>query len=721
MILVDISDQGPAILDPTHAPVADALIELERYHRRTDAGLAPAPVRSEIFTDPTVRDGLREAFHGKCAYCESPDLPSAPLEVAHFRPTGGAIGADGTERREHYWWLTYSWTNLLLACSDCVRAKGNRFPVDGPRAGPGEPATAERYLLLDPRRREGDDGDDSPSGHLVFLADGSVASVTARGTATIDVLALNRSTLVSARRVVATEVADAIGAARGTGRFDAVLADLSDPSQPYLALRQQLVGTALRDQNLTDAPVDERLRRRTKAAYDSSQLTRQSVGLGDNVGDIDDAGRSSYFAAARWIERVVIKNFRPIDRIDLDLSRSTSTAGPWQVLLGDNGGGKSSILQAIALTLIGPAERAAISLRPAEVLRHGARSGRVEVYLSGLPKPLVLRFDRDSIEFDGESVPQVLLLAYGSMRLLQREAAGATPDAPATVKVTNLFDPLAPITDPTTWLLSLDDAQFADVALSLGALLTLDERARIERTPTRVFIRQGRRRDSLSELSDGYQSMLVLTCDVMATVLALWGSPAQAEGIVLIDELGAHLHPRWRMRVVRAMRTVLPRVQFVVTTHDPLCLRGLEDGEVAVVRRNDDGKVVVLSDLPPVKGLRVEQLLTSEHFGLGSTEDPDVDALFAEYYRLRGRTRPTKAERARIDALETELGDLRQLGTTERERLLLRSADEFIARRRAEGDEPGPKAPAPSATTDAVMRELAEIWSMALPSGTERA
>jgi predicted ATP-binding protein involved in virulence len=233
-----------------------------------------------------------------------------------------------------------------------------------------------------------------------------------------------------------------------------------------------------------------------------------------------------------------------------------------------------------------------------------------------------------------------------------------------------------------------------------------------------VFVREGRRRDSFDELSDGYQSMLVLVCDVMNTVMSLWPSPSQAEGIVLIDELGAHLHPRWRMRIVGALREILPRVQFVMTTHDPLCLRGLEDGEVIVVRRNESGKVVTISDLPPVKGLRVEQLLTSEHFGLGSTEDPEVDALFREYYILRARKRPTKAQRQRIIELETRLGELRQFGTTERERLLLRSADAFIAERREEGDAVATQAvPAPSGlATEAVMKDLLAIWSEVLPT-----
>lgn len=76
------------------------------------------------------------------------------------------------------------------------------------------------------------------------------------------------------------------------------------------------------------------------------------------------------------------------------------------------------------------------------------------------------------------------------------------------------------------------------------------------------------------------------------------------------------------------LRRALPGVTFIATTHDPLCLRGMNDGEVKVLTRltNADWPVPVrveqLEDLPNVSLLTVDQLLTSELFRLFDIDDP---------------------------------------------------------------------------------------------------
>lgn len=54
----------------------------------------------------------------------------------------------------------------------------------------------------------------------------------------------------------------------------------------------------------------------------------------------------------------------------------------------------------------------------------------------------------------------------------------------------------------------------------------------------------------------------------------------QTKGIVLIDEIDLHLHPRWQRRIVNDLRTIFPQVQFIATTHSPFIVQSLRDGEL---------------------------------------------------------------------------------------------------------------------------------------------
>jgi hypothetical protein len=105
-----------------------------------------------------------------------------------------------------------------------------------------------------------------------------------------------------------------------------------------------------------------------------------------------------------------------------------------------------------------------------------------------------------------------------------------------------------------------------------------------------------------------------------------------------------------------------------------------------VLRRDSEGRIVALDDLPPPSSMRVDQLLSSEHFGLGSTVDPELEGLFAEYYLLKAKRRRSAREESRLQALHAELDGRQVLGTTRRERLIYEATDEYLAREVDETD-----------------------------------
>ena len=165
----------------------------------------------------------------------------------------------------------------------------------------------------------------------------------------------------------------------------------------------------------------------------------------------------------------------------------------------------------------------------------------------------------------------------------------------------------------------------------------------------------------------------------MSVMRLRWPAMEIAEGIVLIDEIDAYLHPSWRMKIIQRLRAVFPRLQFLVTSHDPLTLRSLRAGEVIVMKTDHRNRPVAVTDLPSPEGMRVDQLLTSEYFGLNSTVDPATEEKFQEYYRLLALRRRTAAQEERLAQLKTEMESLELLGTTRREQMMLAAADEFLA------------------------------------------
>lgn len=140
---------------------------------------------------------------------------------------------------------------------------------------------------------------------------------------------------------------------------------------------------------------------------------------------------------------------------------------------------------------------------------------------------------------------------------------------------------------------------------------------------------------------------------------------SEAEGTVLLDELELHLHPVWKVKIVEKLRTLFPRVRFVITTHDPLCLRGLNRRESHLFSRDPDDDHVTALDLDLRPGMNADELLTGGWFGLGTTLDKETEEMIYKLSilslkedRLRiigGNAALPAAEQTEMDVLHREL------------------------------------------------------------------
>ena len=549
-----------------------------------------------------AREVLREASYHKCVWCESQSGSTGPADVDHYRPKHRAEGLrKGEIHPDHYWWLAYSWDNLVFCCQDCNRTKRTRFPVVGKRLEPGDPADAEQALLLDPY------GADDPSEHLWFEENGTVRPISDRGDVTIEVLALNRPNLVERRRKAAEQTRLVLAAA-----VEPVPVSI-DPRVEYVGLRRQLL-----ERRLAGAGTE----------------TSAAVSIPETVAIVPpDIG-------AVWIEEVDIVNFGCFHELELRFSAPGEGDEPWIVLLGANGSGKSTILRAIALALCSADARRRLVPDASRYVNRNTRASQGHVRIRfNQGDELRLEASRGARHFTvtGQR-PEFALAGYGSTRLLPRRAESTSRRATGP-QLTNLFDPWASLANAEPWLADrqrVPPDAFKMLCSSLRTLMSVEDDVQLSRRMGKMRARMFDTPLALEELSDGYQSILALSLDLS---LAFGGEQEQGfstenfEGMVLIDELEVHLHPEWKMRVVSDLRSVFPHLQFVATTHDPLCLRGLQPGEIHLLERRDNAITIRQIDVPA--GLDADEILTGSWFGLDTTLDPKVEADLMRYRNLR--------------------------------------------------------------------------------------
>lgn len=184
------------------------------------------------------------------------------------------------------------------------------------------------------------------------------------------------------------------------------------------------------------------------------------------------------------------------------------------------------------------------------------------------------------------------------------------------------------------------------------------------------------------DLGLGYQSTLAWVVDLAARLVAAFpdrDDPLSGPAVVLVDEIDLHLHPRWQRTLLGELSRHFPNVQWIVTAHSPLIVQGAPDANLVVLRREGD-TVVIDNDPISVRNWRVDQILTSDLFGLDGARDPATDGLIARRDHLLAKPRLTRADEAELARLREQIGALPQGDTPEQQaamELILRAAAEL--------------------------------------------
>lgn len=246
MIHVDKPAAAPAVL------TTEGAVETRKFceaYERDPAGYRRGEKTFEfdgaIYGHATVKEALKTAQHGKCAFCESPITHVQYGDVEHFRPKKGFVHRKALVRPGYYW-LAYDWDNLLLACQICnQRHKRNAFPLQsGSRRARShrQSITKEIPVFVQPAKED-------PSVAIGFREHVPIARKrSSRGRRTIEGLGLKRRELMEERERHLGTIKLLLDAKRAlpVGRLrDAIEAHLrraTQDTEPFAAMVRDFLG-----------------------------------------------------------------------------------------------------------------------------------------------------------------------------------------------------------------------------------------------------------------------------------------------------------------------------------------------------------------------------------------------------------------------------------------------------------------------------------------------
>ena len=425
--------------------------------------------------------------------------------------------------------------------------------------------------------------------------------------------------------------------------------------------------------------------------------------------------------------------------VDLDLTRPDGSFAGWTVLAGRNGSGKSTVLQSLALALSGPRStgfipsladwmshgattaevRATLSLSalgqmdaqypatgpgglPAEVWMEFVRPERTQDHEPAEPEFIGAGLDSITSQHQVSSVRSKtfgwLYAGYGAFRHLGNTGTrrpGRSRYSKLAQQVSSLFDETVPLADAIDWLIEQHLYQLENrpgaghlleimmAVLSDGLLPDGFEVRRVDSDG--LWVRNDSGEFPLREMSDGYRSVTALVVDIVRQMAAAYpnmklnwrdGIPELPyPGVILIDEIDAHLHVRWQKVIGQWLKSHFPQIQFIVTTHSPYICQSADPGGLILLPS-------ALEDGPP----RILEPDLYRRVIYGSGDDAVVTDLFgvatpysAEAERLRERLADLEITVLDGTASLAEREEYRTLGETLASSLSTR-ADEVTAR-----------------------------------------
>ena len=155
----------------------------------------------------------------------------------------------------------------------------------------------------------------------------------------------------------------------------------------------------------------------------------------------------------------------------------------------------------------------------------------------------------------------------------------------------------------------------------------------------------------LNTMSQGTQSIVQWLAHLLISYAAYHDFPKNLEekpGVLIIDEIDAHLHPSWQRRIIPVLTSHFPNLQIFCSTHSPLMLAGLKAGQVQLLQRDESNRVIVSRNEEDIAGWSADEILR----GFLGVSDPTDQGTVDNLERLRELRR--KRELSPKESVELE-------------------------------------------------------------------
>ena len=339
------------------------------------------------------------------------------------------------------------------------------------------------------------------------------------------------------------------------------------------------------------------------------------------------------------ITQIGLKNFKGFSNASINLD------GKSTVIFGENGSGKSSILQAINLlswnwiNKLCSNQRTAFRSLNAEMVNSSSSSLEITATFSidGKEYSVGKKYTKSNVgrngttevnrkmydsfheayltKYTGTNIP--IMVNYGTNR--------SVLNVPLRIRNKHEFDKWSALENSLEstldfrtffeWIRNREDYElevmaekrdfdYKDPLLecvrnALMGMMDGFSDLRVKRNPLRLTVKKNGKEFSINQLSDGEKCTLALFGDLarrLGIANQSMENPLMGEGIVLIDEIELHMHPAWQRKVLRVLKSLFPNVQFIVSTHSPQVLSEADDSD-KIICLGKDGEVEIINRL----------------------------------------------------------------------------------------------------------------------------